>query len=92
MTKEERLEMQELGKAMMYDILTKEQENRYWELSAKSYQEYYEENEPLIKAWYNENLKGKKVSEVPMEDLEFYSDWYKDVYGHRPRFYMEVFQ
>lgn len=34
-----------------------------------------------LHAYYEENINGQNPTQ---ETVEFYSDWYKDLYGHRP--------
>lgn len=46
---------------------------------------YVFENIPKLHEYFNKYIKGKKKEEIEPEILDCYSDWYKDVYGFRPR-------
>lgn len=51
---------------------------------------YIEENKPRLAEYFDKHFSGKTWEEVrDNESLymswSFYSDWYKDVYGYRPR-------
>lgn len=46
---------------------------------------YVFENIPKLHEYFNKYIKGKKREEIEPEILDCYFDWYKDVYGFRPR-------
>jgi len=88
MTKQERRErMAELSNELWY-AEGEEYEKlyaEYCELNIIDAREYREEQEPLIKAYFETHIKGKTWEEVDKDRFDFYSDWHKDVYGFRPR-------
>lgn len=53
--------------------------NRYTELIKE-----HHEDAAKLADFYNEATAGRKKKMHP-DDASFYSDWYKDVYGRRPR-------
>ena len=63
-----------------------------WELAYAVYQnlteiidaEYYAENAKAFHAWCDEHITGKSREEIDSETWAYYSDWHKDMYGHRP--------
>ena len=48
-------------------------------------QDYYNENLPKLWEYYNKHIRGKSYGECDPDSLDFYSDFYEDVFGHRPR-------
>ena len=86
MTAEQKARIAMLRRGMLFDELSDEEANEYWELSALEDEEYRVENEPKLHEYYNKYIKGKTGRELDCsEEWGFYSDWHKDVYGYRPR-------
>ena len=54
------------------------------DITAVNDAEYYEENIDRFNAWCKEHIWGKAWEDIDPETLDFYSDWYKDMYGYRP--------
>ena len=46
---------------------------------------YRKANQSDFDAFYEKNIKGKSINEIDPETWSWYSDWHKDMYGHRPR-------
>lgn len=46
---------------------------------------YREENQEKFDDFVNKYIRGRKYEEIDPDDLQFYSDWHKDMYGFRPR-------
>ena len=86
MTTAELNEMRKLSHELMYDWDAAKYQ-RYLELSCKEHEEYKAKAEPDLKKFYEAHIKGKKPSEVSAEDWDWFSDYHKDVYGYRPRWY-----
>ena len=60
--------------------------DEYFELAAIEHEEYRKANEGPLQEFYEKNIKGKSGKELNCSpEWNWYSDWYKDVYGHRPR-------
>ena len=60
--------------------------DEYFELAAIEQEEYRKANEGPLQEFYEKNIKGKSGKELNCSpEWGWYSDWYKDVYGHRPR-------
>ena len=57
----------------------------YTTLSAIQNERYKAENQDKFDAFYAEHIEGKSWDEINPEDWQFYSDWFKDMYGFRPR-------
>ena len=36
-------------------------------------------------AFYENHIKGKRWEEIDQRDWAYYSDWYKEIYGFRPK-------
>jgi hypothetical protein len=72
-------------------IAEKEEEAReeaYWaEVYAE--QEAYTAEWRALNAFFNEHIAGKSYDELDADDWSYYSDWYKDVNGIRPRWYIQ---
>lgn len=90
MTKEQKARMEELSKILEYTYCGTEEWKKaydeYFELSAIEQEEYRAANEKPLKEFYEKNIKGKSGRELDYSpEWEWYSDWYKDVYGVRPR-------
>lgn len=89
MTVEQKNRMRELSKFLEYNPCGEEWSkayDEYFELAAIQQEEYRKENEGPLKEFYEKNIKGKSGKELDYSpEWEWYSDWYKDVYGHRPR-------
>ena len=45
---------------------------------------YYEENIDKFNEFRRKHIKGKSRDEIDDATWDYYSDWYKDMYGHRP--------
>ena len=58
---------------------------KYCHITAIQDERYREANQADFDAFYEKNIKGKKWEEIEPSVLDFYSDWYKDMYGFRPR-------
>ena len=56
------------------------------ELNDMDHAEYFERNKKAFDEFYNAHIKGKAWDEMRPGDWDTYSDWYKDMYGYRPRF------
>ena len=89
MTKEQKERMMELSKFLEENACGDEWQkayNEYFELSAIEHEEYRIANEKPLQEFYEKNIKGKSGRELDYSsEWEWYSDWYKDVYGVRPR-------
>lgn len=60
--------------------------DEYFKLDAILNERYREENQEAFDAYYAKHIQGKTIEEIDPYDLEFYSDWHKDMYGYRPKF------
>lgn len=49
------------------------------------WEEYRERELPEITKYFEEYIKGKSWEEIDQDRWGLYSDWYKDVFGFRPR-------
>lgn len=89
MTVEQKNRMQELDKFLEENACGEEWSkayNEYLELAAIQQEEYRQANEKPLREFYEKNIKGKSGRELNCSPAwDWYSDWYKDVYGHRPR-------
>lgn len=47
--------------------------------------EYAEKAYPDLKEYFEKYIKGRQWSDVEGETFDYYSDWFKDVFGYRPR-------
>ena len=48
-------------------------------------EEYVQQQLPKLKKFFDANIKGKSRGELNPVFWDAYSDWHKDVFGHRPR-------
>jgi hypothetical protein len=90
MTKQQQDRLKELTAKMMRnyyfsDDFTQQDYDEYCKLSSIQQDEYRQENEPKLKEYFEQHIKGKTWDEVNKDDFSFYSDWHKEVYGFRPR-------
>lgn len=90
MTKQQQDRLKDLTERMMRsyefcDDFTQNDYNEYCELRSIQQAEYRKENEPKLKQFFEQHIKGKTWEEVNKDDFSFYSDWHKEVYGFRPR-------
>lgn len=90
MTKEQKARMNELSRVLEYASCGTEEWDKaydeYFELSAIEQEEYRAANEKPLQEFYEKNIKGKSGRELDCSpEWGWYSDWYKDVYGVRPR-------
>lgn len=58
---------------------------KYFFLESIMDERYRKANQKSFDAFYEEHIKGKTWEEIDPEDWSYYSDWHKDMYGHRPR-------
>lgn len=61
----------------------------YWAVGAERDARYAREQGPLVQEYFAKHFAGKSATEISnskelIERWDFYSDWYKDCYGHRP--------
>ena len=90
MTKEQKARLNELTQKMMRnfdfsDDFTKEDYDEYLELSAISHDEYRQREEPRLREYFEQHIKGKAWEQISGDRWDWYSDWHKDVFGYRPR-------
>ena len=90
MTKEQLSRMEELRNILDCSECSSEEwknaYNEYFELSTIEQEEYCAANEKPLQEFYEKNIKGKSGWELDCSpEWDWYSDWYKDVYGVRPR-------
>ena len=57
----------------------------YFKIQEFRDERYRQNNQKSFDKFYNEHIKGKTWEEIDPDDWGFYSDWHKDMYGHRPR-------
>lgn len=87
-TKEIKDRIEELSKILEGDCTTDDWSvayNEYAKLHVELDIRYREENQESFDKFYNEHIKGKSWEEIDPYDWSCYSDWHKDMYGHRPR-------
>jgi hypothetical protein len=80
--------IRELNIVLLGDCTTKAWDDAYIEygkLRAIQDERYRERNQADFDAFYAKHIEGKSWEEINPEDWSFYSDWYKDMYGYRPR-------
>lgn len=59
--------------------------DEYLKLNAVLDERYRAENQADFDAYYKKHIEGRKFEEIDPQHWGFYSDWYKDMYGFRPR-------
>lgn len=62
------------------------QDNRYWDDEEDIDERFYVEQ---LHNFFNEYIAGKTYDELDADAWDIYSDLYKDVYGIRPRWYIQ---
>ena len=89
MTEQRKIRKAELERMMdNYDLPREERSKAYEEWSDICYEEqceYAKKAYPDLKAYYEKYIAGKTWEEVDGPTFDFYSDYFKDVFGYRPR-------
>lgn len=91
LTDEQRARLKELSAklnsswALGLDAFSTEEQDEFYKLNRLYNEEYRQNNEDPLWDFYDAHIAGKNVEEIKSEDLDFFSDYHKDVYGFRPR-------
>ena len=75
------------------DYIAEKEEEAYWaEVEAREEAEREEEAREwrALNDFFNKYIAGKSYDEMDWDAWGYYSDWYKDVNGIRPRWYIEA--
>ena len=60
--------------------------NEYRRKEREEHLKYFEENFEEFTKFENDFREKCENGTATMDELSFYSDWHKDMYGHRPRY------